>query len=89
MTDVVLLPYDRLSLDHGAMTGARPETTDIVIIESEGMLRSRTWHAQRLFLLMSAAAHVEQDLRDRGFTVHTIVAPSMSEGIEQFRREHP
>jgi deoxyribodipyrimidine photolyase-related protein len=89
MTDVVLLPYDRLSLNHGAMKGARPETTEIVIIESEGMLRSRTWHAQRLFLLMSATAHVEQDLRDRGFTVHTIVAASMSEGIEQFRREHP
>ena len=89
MTDIVLIPYDRLSLEHGAMAGARPETTEILIIESEGMLRSRTWHAQRLFVLMSAAAHVEQELRDRGFTVNTIVAPSMSEGIEQFRSEFP
>ncbi|MFM8154956.1 MAG: cryptochrome/photolyase family protein, partial [Actinomycetes bacterium] len=70
MTDVVLVPYDRLSLNHGALAGVDPRSTQILMIESEQMLRSRTWHAQRLFLLMSAAAHVEQELRDRGFTVH-------------------
>ena len=89
MTDVVLLPYDRLSLTHGAMAGARPETTQILLIESEQMLRSRTWHAQRLFLLMSAAAHVAQELRDRGFTVHEIRASSLRAGIEEFRAGHP
>lgn len=89
MTDVVLLPYDRLSLDHGALAGASPETTEILIIESESMLRSRTWHGQRLFLLMSASAHVERELRDRGYTVHSISAPTMSLGIMEFRRAHP
>ncbi len=89
MTDVVLLPYDRLSLSHGALAGATPETTEILVIESEQMLRSRTWHAQRLFLLMSASAHVVQELRDRGFTVHSIAAPSMRSGIETFQRVHP
>jgi deoxyribodipyrimidine photolyase-related protein len=89
MTDVVLLPYDRLSLSHGALAGAIPETTEILVIESEQMLRSRTWHAQRLFLLMSASAHVVQDLHDRGFTVHSIASPSMRSGIETFQREHP
>lgn len=89
MTDVVLLPYDRLSLDHGAMADARPESTEILIIESDTMLRSRTWHAQRLFLLMSASAHVENDLRNRGFTVHSITAPTMRAGIEEFREVHP
>jgi len=89
MTDVVLLPYDRLSLDHGAMTGAQPSTTEILIIESEQMLRSRTWHAQRLFLLLSSAAHIAQELRDRGFTVHVVTADSMSAGITQFRVQRP
>mgnify|MGYP002654773289 CR=1 FL=1 len=89
MTDVVLLPYDRLSLRHGSMAGVHPETTEILVIESEGMLRSRTWHAQRLFLLMSAAAHVEQELRDSGFTVHTVSADTMSAGIVQFREVNP
>ena len=89
MTDVVLLPYDRLSLAHGAMVGATPETTEILLIESEQMLRSRTWHAQRLFLLLSAAAHVEQELRDRGFTVHVMSASSVSAGVKAFALEHP
>jgi deoxyribodipyrimidine photolyase-related protein len=89
MTDVVLLPYDRLSLSHGAMAGATPETTEILLIESEQMLRSRTWHAQRLFLLLSAAAHVAQDLRDRGFIVHVMSASSVSAGVKAFALEHP
>jgi deoxyribodipyrimidine photolyase-related protein len=89
MTDVVLVPYDRLSLNHGALARVDPRSTQILMIESEQMLRSRTWHAQRLFLLMSAAAHVEQELRDRGFTVHALSAPSMRDGITAFRSENP
>ena len=89
MTDVVLVPYDRLSLNHGALAGIDPRSTQILLIESEQMLRSRTWHAQRLFLLRSAAAHVEQELRDRGFTVHAVSAPTMRDGITAFRGENP
>ena len=87
MTRIILVPYDQLSRDRGAMRDAVPGRDEILMIESEAMLRSRTWHAQRLFLLMSAATHHATDLRARGFTVHERRARSVSEGMSAFRDE--
>jgi deoxyribodipyrimidine photolyase-related protein len=71
------------------MREARPTTHDILMVRSEAMIRSRRWHAQRLHLVLSAAAHHAHDLRSRGFTLHEIVAPTVARGIEDFRRAHP
>lgn len=81
----VLLPYDQLSRHHGALASADPATHVIVMVESRSMLHSRTWHAQRLHLVLSAAAHVAADLRAEGFVVHSLQAESVAEGIERFR----
>lgn len=89
MSDIVLVTYDRLSRSHGALAAAIPGSTEILLIESESLLRSRTWNAQRLFLLLSAAAHLADDLRAEGFTVNRINAPSLRSGLARFRDERP
>lgn len=89
MTTVVLVPYDQLSRHHGALADASAKTHEILMIDSERMLRSRTWHAQRLHLLLSAAAHTRAELRAEGFAVHHRRARTLSEGVTQFRAERP
>lgn len=89
MTTVVLVPYDQLSRHHGALGQASPATHEILMVDSDRMLRSRTWHAQRLHLLLSAAAHLRADLTAEGFTVHHRRATTLADGITQFRRGRP
>lgn len=89
MSRVILVPYDQLSRDRGAMAGAVPGRDAILMIESESMLRSRTWHAQRLFLVLSAAAHHAEALEREGFTVHRRQAASVRAGILDFRAANP
>lgn len=89
MTTTVLVPFDQLSLTRGAMRDARPATHVILMVRSEAMIRSRTWHAQRLHLVLAAAAHHADALRGRGFTVHETSAPSVAKGVGNFRRQYP
>jgi deoxyribodipyrimidine photolyase-related protein len=89
MSTVVLVPYDQLDRGRGALRHAQPGTHEILMVESERMLRSRTWHAQRLFLLMSAAAHFRESLRDEGFTVHHVHADTTTAAVTSFVSEHP
>ena len=86
---VVVVPYDRLSRTTGALRSADPGTHEVLMVESVGMLTSRRWHAQRLHLVLSAAAHLRADLAAEGFTVHHRQAPSTSAGIAAFRVDHP
>ncbi len=85
----VLVAYDQLDRRRGALLHARPAEHAILLVESEGMLRSRTWHAQRLHLLMSAAEHLAGDLEADGFTVHRVTADSTAAGVQQYRADHP
>jgi deoxyribodipyrimidine photolyase-related protein len=85
----VLVPYDQLHRHHGALANATPATHDILMVESTGMLQSRTWHAQRLQLILSAAAHFAAELTVEGFNVHHRVATSVQSGVEAFRVAHP
>lgn len=87
-SSTVLVGYDQLDRAHGALRHAQPGEHPILLVESEGMLRSRTWHGQRLFLLMSAAAHLAAELEADGFTVHRVRATSTAEGVEQYRSSH-
>ena len=82
------MPYDRLSLRHGAARGATPTTHEFLFVDSERMIRSRTWHAQRLHLVLSAAAHVRAELAARGFTVHHVSAETTAHGIADFAADH-
>ncbi|MCF8529800.1 MAG: cryptochrome/photolyase family protein [Candidatus Nanopelagicales bacterium] len=88
-TSAVLVTFDQLSLTHGALATADPTRDDVVFIESASMLNGRTWHAQRIFFLLSSVAHVMAELRDRGFTVVYLPAATMADGVAEFRHRHP
>ena len=85
----VVIPYDQLSCTHGAMQDANPATHEILMIERQTMLASRTWHAERLFLLLSASEHFAVELESEGFTVHRRKALTLRDGISEFRTSHP
>ncbi len=85
----ILVAYDQLDRHRGALQHAQPDEHSVLLVESDGMLRSRTWHAQRLHLLMSAAAHFAHELEAEGFTVHRVTAPSTAGGVEQYRASTP
>jgi deoxyribodipyrimidine photolyase-related protein len=85
----VLVAYDQLDRSRGALRHARPGEHPILLVESEGMLRSRTWHAQRLHLVLSAAAHLARELEGDGFTVDRMRAESTADGVRAYRAEHP
>ena len=84
----LLLLNDQLNRHYGALKSATPETHHILIIESERMLTTRTWHIQRLFFLISARDHFLQDLRDEGFNVTFIRSSDTEAGLAEFRSSH-
>ena len=81
----VFVPHDQLNLRRGALRGATPATHEILMVESERMLWTRTWHAQRLHLLLSAAAHFRIEAEAAGYRVHFVQAATTTEGIELHR----
>jgi len=85
----VLLLNDHLNRDYGALKDAHPKTHQILCIESERMLHTRSWHIQRLFFLISSREHFLQELRDEGFTVTFIQSADTNTGIEEFRKDNP
>ena len=85
----VLLLNDHLNRDYGALKDATPATHQILCIESERMLHTRSWHIQRLFFLISGREHFLQELRDEGFLVTFIQSADTNTGIEEFRKENP
>lgn len=88
MTTTVLVPFDQLSLSRGAMREATAATHSILMVRSECMIHARTWHAQRLHLVLAASAQHARALRELGFEVDEITAASVGAGIDQYRREH-
>ena len=89
MVKAVLILNDHLNRKYGALKKADPKTHQILFVESERMLTTRSWHIQRLFFLMSARDHFLQELRDEGFTVTFIQSADTESGIHQFRSANP
>lgn len=94
---IIFVAFDQLSLDHGALAQANPDDVAL-FIESAQMMRSREWHPERTYLLISAARHFANEVRDRGMEciylqVDTISAGLMearsATGIEQVVSTHP
>lgn len=81
----VYVAFDQLNLRRGALRDATPQTHDILMVESDRMLRTRVWHAQRLHLLLSAAAHFRAECEAAGYTVNLRQAPTTVAGIEAHR----
>ena len=85
----VLVTFDQLSLTHGALATADPARDHVLFVQTQSMFESRAWHAQRVFFLLSTAAHFVEELRDRGFTVTYIRAATFTEGVNEFRLANP
>ena len=85
----VLLLNDHLHRNYGALKKATPATHQILFVESDRMLTTRTWHVQRLFFLISARDHFLQELKDEGFQVTLIRSADTATGIAQYRSANP
>ena len=80
----IYVAFDQLNMKYGLLKEANPKETMILLVESQRMLKSRKWHFQRLFFLISAARHFAKDLEDNGFKVHYFKSNSTREGILEF-----
>ena len=78
---LIYVAHDNLNRHKGALKNASPDSHEIVLVESKRMLRSRRWHRQRIFFMLSAARHFAHALRDEGFTVHYVKSETTSDGI--------
>jgi deoxyribodipyrimidine photolyase-related protein len=87
--ETILLLNDHLHRHYGALKNATPATHRVLVVESERMLTTRSWHVQRLFFLISARDHFLQDLVAEGFEVELIRSPDTPAGIAQYRLANP
>ena len=78
----IFVAFDQLHRDYGALKGANPKEDLIILVESQRMLRSRKWHFQRIWFMVSAARHFAESLRAEGYEVSYLKAPTTRAGIE-------
>lgn len=83
---VIYLGFDHLNLNYGLLKEANPKKDCILLVESQRMLKSRKWHRQRLFYLISSARHFAKVLESKGFRVEYLKANSTKEGILEFSK---
>ena len=81
------MAFDQLHTEYGALKGADPKSDLIIIVESQRMLRSRKWHLQRLWFMISAARHFARELESLGFKVSYQKAESTLAGINSVIKE--
>ena len=84
---LVYVAHDHLNRSRGALAQAKPSTHEIVIVESQRMLRSARWHKQRIFFMLSAARHFAQQLEEEGFTVYLIKGENTAAGIRSVAKK--
>jgi len=87
MKRAIYVAFDQLHQNYGALKGANPSEDVIIIVESQRMLRARTWHIQRLWFMISAARHFALELESSGFEVHYVKAESTWTGIESVLKD--
>jgi deoxyribodipyrimidine photolyase-related protein len=85
---IILVAFDQLNFDHGAMANANPQTDLVVLVESQRMLANRNWHTERLFFMVSSARHFAQEVRNRGFTVDYRQAATTADGLQAVWVDH-
>lgn len=84
----ILVPFDHLNRQRGALRTADPTTDLVVIVESARMQTGRPWHPERLFFLISSARHFAAELRQEGFAVEYLKAATTPAGVEALRKRY-
>ena len=84
----IYVAFDQLHRDFGALKIANPKEDVIIFVESQRMLKSRKWHFQRLWFMISAAKHFAADLSAAGFEVKYLQAATTKAGIQSVVSEY-
>ncbi|MDA2963475.1 MAG: cryptochrome/photolyase family protein [Actinomycetota bacterium] len=88
MKRIIYIPFDHLHHKFGALKEADPTKDVIAFVESARMSIGREWHKERLFFLISSARHFAQSLREEGFTVEYVKAPTTIDGLKTIQSKH-
>lgn len=83
MKRLLFVPFDQLNRQRGVLQSADPATDRIVFVQNDAFIRSRRWHRQRLFFLLSSARHFAEELRSEGFTVDWLHGENMGQTLRQ------
>ncbi|MCC6438946.1 MAG: cryptochrome/photolyase family protein [Acidimicrobiales bacterium] len=86
--DTVWVLGDQLDRGVGPLATARPGRTRVLIVESAAKLRSKTWHRQRLHLVLTAMRRFAAELRTEGFEVDHRRSASLADGLAAHAAEH-
>jgi len=78
----IYVGFDQLHKEYGPLKSADPKSDLIILVESQRMLKSRTWHLQRLWFMISAARHFAKELEALGFKVIYLKTETTRSGIE-------
>jgi deoxyribodipyrimidine photolyase-related protein len=79
---------DQLNRRIASLADVRPGAGRILMIESRAKLRSKTWHRQRLHLVLAAMRRFAKELERAGFEVDYRRADSFREGLGAHRRRY-
>ncbi|MBK8975406.1 MAG: cryptochrome/photolyase family protein [Planctomycetes bacterium] len=69
----VFVAYDQLNERIGALRGAEPGGTGVVLVESPWKAGRRPYHKQKLALVLASLRHFAIELAQRGFAVRHVV----------------
>ena len=86
---ILFIAFDQLSLESGVLKDIDRDSDLIVMIESEETIRSRRWHQQRIFFLISSARHFAADLESRGFRIEYLRSEGFDSGLDEINRRFP
>ena len=78
---------DQLNRGIASLEGASPGDTRILMVESQGKLRSKRWHRQRLPLVVTAMRRFAAELEQAGFEVDYRKAATLAKGLASHRLE--
>ena len=82
MKRIIYVAFDQLHKDFGALKDADPKNDLILFVESQRMLKSRSWHKQRIWFMISAVKHFVDNLKAIGFQVEYLKAQTTALGIK-------
>ena len=88
MKRIIYIPFDHLHRNYGVLKDADCTQDVIALVESARMTTGRDWHKERLFFLISSARHFAQSLKEEGYTVEYVKAPTTIDGLEIIAKKH-
>ena len=88
MKRIIYIPFDHLNRKYGALKDADPKQDVIAFVESARMTTGTNWHPERLFFMISAARHFADELKNEGFTVEYVKAPTTVDGLSDVQKKY-